>query len=58
MEALSLFRVQWGEHAFLDVGDSLRGAVQAPGAMVGEGEVFVATAAIALDEVEALECGE
>ena len=53
-----MFGVERGEHAFLDGGDSLRGAVEAPGAVVGEGEVLVATTAIAADEVEALERGE
>jgi hypothetical protein len=58
VEALSLFGGEGGEHAFLDGGDSLRGAVEAPGTVVGEGEVLVTTAAIALDEVKAIERGE
>jgi hypothetical protein len=53
VEPPSLFGVKGGEHPLLHGGDGRGGADEALGAGVGEGEVFVAAGAIALDKVGA-----
>ena len=53
VEPSSLFGVEGGEHPLLHGGDGGGGADEALGAGVGEGEVFVAAGAIALDKVGA-----
>ncbi len=58
MEALSLFGVKGGEHLFLNGSDGRGGAGEALRAVVGEAEVLVAAAAVALDKGSALERGE